>query len=142
MTKKILSIIVTILACLIFATMILVSFIDYNLILQNYLISSNINIDAKNIGQIKVHKLPIPYLTVDSIKKEGKIDLQNIEVRFSLLSLIKFTPKIKSLRVVKANIYLANQDFTIMNHDLFINDLLSSHTLDVKVAIPILNENA
>jgi hypothetical protein len=135
MTKKIFVAIIISIALLVFALFVALSSIDYNLVFQNYLKDSSININAKNIAQIKLHKLPIPYLTIDSVKEDGQIELNNIEVRFALSSLIKFAPKIESLKIAKAKLYFANDNLTIINHDLFIKNLIARDKLNINIYI-------
>lgn len=135
MVKKLLVACMLVLAFLIVALFSIVFFVDYNLAFKNYLSNSTLKIDPTNVSKITVYKFPIPYITIDNIKKENTLDLQNIELKFSLISLIKFKPKIKALKISKANINLAHVDCSVTNHDLFIANLITNDAFNVNMEI-------
>lgn len=107
--------------------------VDYKMIGNNLITSLNIN--PQQISNVKLVKYPWPHLTIDSIKEEGKIQLENIKVSFSPLSLITFQPKISHLKIFTAKIYLGNNDFNIVTHDQLISTFIKSDTININLEI-------
>lgn len=74
-------------------------------------------------------------MVIDQINHEEKIKLKNIKIHFSLLSLIKFSPEITSLKIEEAMIYLNHDDVNLLSHNEFISKLISKDALSVEVKI-------
>jgi len=107
--------------------------VDYKTISNNLITSLNIN--PQQISNVKLVKYPWPHLTIGSIKEEGKIQLENIKVNFSPLSLITFQPQISQLKIFAAKIYLDNNNFNIVNHDQLISTFIKSDTININLEI-------
>lgn len=107
--------------------------VDYDKISSDFI--TGLKINPQQINNVKLVKYPWPHLTIDSIKQQGKIELENIKVGFSSISLISFQPKISYLEIFNAKVYLDNNDFSIINHDQLINSLIKSDTIDINLKI-------
>lgn len=111
--------------------------IDYNAAYKNFLTNLKLEFTPENISKIQIHKFPIPYLQIESIKQDGKMELQDLEIKFSLLSLIKFKPEISSLKINTLKLHILNDDFSIVNHDKLIADLINKD--DTKISVNVSN---
>lgn len=118
--------------------------IDYNIVYKNFLSNIKINVAAKSITPIKVNKFPMPSIIIDNINEEGKIELQNVEIKFSILSLFKLKPEINNLKIGTARINLQNQDVDLINHENLIAEFLQKGGTKVDITITnlyLLNES-
>ncbi|MFY9590206.1 AsmA-like C-terminal region-containing protein [Rickettsia endosymbiont of Halotydeus destructor] len=137
MIKKIIAIITISLSLLIFIIFSASFLINSNSIGKNFI--ANFGITATNIGKITIIKFPFPYLVIESIKEEEKIELEKIEVHFSLWSFLRFKPKISHLNVLDAKIYSQNNKLSIYDHEQLINNFLKSNLKDIDINITNLN---
>ena len=91
------------------------SFVDYDSVNNNF--ASRLGIAKENIGKIKMNKFPLPCLVIETIREEGKFDLEQIKIHFSLWSLIKFNPKINKIDILDAKFYSNSNVLNIYNHE-------------------------
>lgn len=117
---------------LIFAS---ISIADYEGVYKEFVKNTRADISAIKSSNFTVNKFPTPRMVIDQIDHEGKIKLKNIEIHFSLLSLIKFSPEITSLKIEEAKIYLNHDDVNLLSHDEFISELISKDALSVEAKI-------
>ncbi len=121
---------------LIFVTVyISISIIDYNKIFQDFVISSNVDINKLNKSKITTSDSFIPIMQVDEISMPGIIELKDITITISPISILTFNPKISSIIVNKAAIYLNNDDVGFVKHDEFISELIVKNSLSVKAQV-------
>jgi hypothetical protein len=116
---------------------------DYNTVYKNFLSNIKVDVAAKSITPIKINKFPYPYIVIDSISEEGKIELQNVEIRFSLVSLLKLKPEISNLKIGTARVNLQNQEWDFINHENLISEFLKKGGTKVNINIAnlyLLNE--
>ncbi len=119
MIKKIIAGIIISCSLLLFLFFGALSLVNYNSVASNF--TSRLGIVNENIGKIKINKFPIPYLSIESIKEEGKLDLEEIKVYFSFWSLIKFSPQISKLEILDAKIYADSKMLNIYDHEELID---------------------
>ena len=83
---------------------------DYNKIYKDFVSSAKIK--AQDINQVnyRIKYLPSPSLIIDEVKQEGKIELKDITIKFSLLSVLSFSHKISNIEIGQAIIHLSNDD--------------------------------
>lgn len=111
-------------------------FINYKALPQKFFEDIKINVDVKNIGELRFKNWPFPALQIASIRQEGSYELENVELRFSFLSLLKFKPQISSVKLANAKIYLAGIDtLGFSNHDKFISNLIVRQAIKIDVQI-------
>ncbi|MFK7967681.1 MAG: AsmA-like C-terminal region-containing protein [Rickettsiaceae bacterium] len=94
-------------------------------------------INASNTSQInyKIHNFPVPALVIDEIKEDGKIELKNIKIKFSLWSVLSFNHKISDVEIDQVIIHLSNDDVNYIGHDEFITELINKKALNVSAKI-------
>lgn len=112
-----------------------VFFIDYDRIFKEFLSTSKISEASAKETKYKVVKFPFPYLVIERVLEKDKIDIKNIEIKFSLLSLLKLDPKITDLKAKETTIYLLHDDVNFITHDEFISELINKGYLALKVNI-------
>ncbi|MCC8417847.1 MAG: AsmA-like C-terminal region-containing protein [Rickettsia endosymbiont of Bryobia graminum] len=142
MVKKIIVILFIVIGLLVSGFLIAINSINYNLI-SNYLVEK-LNISEKSIGEIKIQKFPIPRVVIDNIKEEGELELQDIEVSFNLLSLLRFKPEIKVIKINNMTIYSDQSGLDIINHDKVISLYLIKDFKDINFDVKnlgIIGEN-
>ena len=106
--------------------------------------AKELHLSPTNIAKIKVVKFPIPYLSINYIKEDGHMELKNVEVHFSALSLLALKPKISIVRVRSAKIYSDEESFNITKHDQVIAKFIREGMLDIDFNVKnlmILNQN-
>lgn len=108
---------------------------DYEGVYQEFVKNTRADISSIKSSNFTINKFPTPYLVIDEIDHEGKVKLKNVEIHFSLLSLMKFSPKITSLEIGEARLYLNHDDVNILSHDEFISELISKDALSVEAKI-------
>jgi len=126
-------------ACLTIAILLaIVNFTDYTVASKNLFVK--LNISSQNTPKIQIVKFPIPHLKIDSLKREGNWELENIDIYFTPLSLLTFKPKISSLKISKAQIYSeVQEDLSIINHDELVNLIIMHSMIDINFDIKNLN---
>lgn len=112
-----------------------ISMTDYEELYKEFVKNTRADIGAIKSSNFTVNKFPTPSMIIDQIDHEGKIKLKNIEIGFSLLSLLKFSPEITSLEIEEAKIYLNHDDVNLRSHDEFISELISKDALSVEAKI-------
>ena len=117
---------------LIFAS---ITITDYEGVYQEFVKNTRADISSIKSSNFTINKFPTPYLVIDEIDHEGKVKLKNVEIHFSLLSLIKFSPEITSLEIGEAKLYLNHDDVNLLSHDEFISELISKDALSVEAKI-------
>ncbi len=112
-----------------------ISFNDYTKTHQS--LAENFKIDSSLIKEknISINKLPIPYLVIDQIDVDQQTTIKNIEIHFSIISLLMFAPEITSIKAGEAIVYLDNQDIHILNHDQLISELIYKDFLSGEAVI-------
>lgn len=141
--KKSLAIFAIIISLIISASFSMLFLSDYNTVYKNFLSNIKVDVAAKSITPIKINKFPYPYIVIDSINEEGKIELQNVEIRFSLVSLLKLKPEISNLKIGTARVNLQNQEWDFINHEKLISEFLKKGGTKVNIDIAnlyLLNE--
>ncbi len=122
---------------LIISATIVINSLNYNLIVK-YL-TNELGISAEGISPIKVKKFPIPFLVIKHLKKEGHLELENVEIHFDPVSLIRLKPQISLIKISNATIYLAQNggenSIDIVNHDQLISSFLSKKFIDINFNI-------
>jgi len=126
------AIVLLLITCVIAAS---IAMTDYDKLYQGFIKSTRADVSNLKTGSFKVHKLPMPYLVIDEIAEDSKFNLKNIEVRFSLASLIRFDPKITSVNIGDAIVHLAHDDVNFLSHDEFISELIAKDMLSVEAHI-------
>ena len=111
---------------LIFAS---ITITDYEGVYKEFVKNTRADISSIKSSNFTINKFPTPYLVIDEIDHEGKVKLKNVEIHFSLLSLIKFSPKITSLEIGEAKLYLNHDDVNLLSHDEFISELRNCQLL-------------
>lgn len=142
--KKTLAILIIFVSIIMFGFFSILFLIDYNTVYKNFLSNIKIDVAAKSITPIKVNKFPMPSIIIDNINEEGKIELQNVEIKFSFLSLLKLKPEINNLKIGTARINLQNQNLDLINHENLIAEFLQKGGTKVDIAITnlyLLNES-
>jgi hypothetical protein len=129
MMKKLFISLVLIIAIIAGTVFAVIAFTDYKKIYQEFVQSMKIDIASIKESNFTVNKFPVPYLVIDKIEQAGKLTVKNVEIRFSLMSLLKFSPKISSLKIGEASVYLDHDDINFFSHDEFISELLSRDTI-------------
>lgn len=137
MAKKIIIILSAIIVLLAGILFIAANSINSNLI-SRYLIE-NLNIPEKSIVGIKVYKFPFPKVVIDNIRDEGQLELDNVEISFNLLSLLKFKPEIKLIKIYDMALYSEQSGIDIVNHDKIISLYLKKAFIDINFDVRNLN---
>lgn len=107
---------------------------DYSKIYADFMSGSSINSNIAKINY-RIHNFPVPALIIDEIKDEGKVELKNVKIKFSLWSVLSFSHKISDIEVDQVMIYLSNDNVTYINHDEFIAELIKKEALNVSAKI-------
>lgn len=137
MIKKIIAGIIISCSLLLFLFFGALSLVNYNSVASNF--TSRLGIANENIGKIKINKFPIPYLAIESIKEEGKLDLEEVKVYFSFWSLIKFSPQISRLEILDAKIYADSKMLNIYNNEELIDKFFKYKLQNINLNITNLN---
>ncbi|BBJ31683.1 hypothetical protein RAS_07920 [Rickettsia asiatica] len=120
MIKKIAAGLIICFSLLLFIIFGVLSFVNYNSVTNNF--TGHLGIAKENIRKIKMNKFPLPYLVIETIREEGKLDLEQIRIHFSLWSLIKFNPKINKIDILDAKFYSNSNVLNIYNHEELIKN--------------------
>ncbi|XVN42218.1 MAG: AsmA-like C-terminal region-containing protein [Candidatus Rickettsia vulgarisii] len=142
MVKRIIIILSVVIILLVGVLLVAINSINYNSISKR--LAEKLNISEESIGSVKVHKFPIPIVEIDNIKEEGLLELEDIEISFSLLSLLKFKPEIKLVKIYDMTVYSNQSGLDIVNHDGIISQYLTKAFTDINfdvVNLEILNKN-
>ncbi|MFU7502355.1 MAG: hypothetical protein ACE1S7_02675 [Candidatus Tisiphia sp.] len=142
MIRKVIIFTVIAISLLVCNILVEVNFVDYTSA-SNSLVNE-LKISPQNLKKIKIIKFPIPYLIIDHIKEEGKLELENIEIRFVPWSLLIFRPRISAVTIYSATIYSDEQDFDIINHDRLVSSFITNDIMDINFNVKnlsILNKN-
>jgi len=108
---------------------------DYEQVYQEFVKSTRADINSIKASNFRINKFPKPYLIIDEIDHEGKVKLKDVEIHFSFLSLLQFSPKITSLEIGEAKLYLNHDDVSFLSHDEFISELINRDALLVGAKI-------
>lgn len=109
--------------------------VDFNSAYRNLAEDIHINHEKIDLTKVKINKFPFPYIELDSVAEEGKIELKNIKISFSVWSLLAFNPKISSIQVGQAIMHLEHDDVSILRHDEFISELILKDLLSIETSI-------
>ncbi len=142
MIRKVIIFTVIAISLLVCTILVEVNFVDYTSA-SNSLVNE-LKISPQNLKKIKIIKFPIPYLIIDHIKEEGKLELENIEIHFVPWSLLTFRPRISAVTIYSATIYSDEQDFDIINHDRLVSSFITNGIIDINFDVEnltILNKN-
>lgn len=112
-----------------------ITLLDYNKIYSE--LASASKIDVKNIDELeyKIVYFPQPKLMIREIVDEKKIEVENITIELSLASILRFSPKVKSLGVGGVKIHINHDDVQLLSHDEFISELISRDALDIAIKV-------
>lgn len=113
------------------------SLVNYNSVASNF--TSRLGIANANIGKIKINKFPIPYLAIESITEEEKLDLEAVKVYFSFWSLIKFSPQISKLEILDAKIYADSKMLNIYNNEELIDKFFKYKLQNINLNVTNIN---
>jgi hypothetical protein len=108
---------------------------DYKKIYQEFVLGMKVDPSSIKESDFTINKFPVPYLVIDKIEQAGKVTVKDVEIRFSLMSLLKFSPKIASLKIGEARVYLDHDDVNFFSHDEFISELLARDALSAQASI-------
>lgn len=142
MIKKITIFLTSAILLLICSMFAVVNYINYDTASNNFI--QALQVSPTNIAAIKLTKFPVPHLSIDYVKKDNLIELENVEVHFIPLSLLTFKPRISTIKIHNAKIYSTAQTFNIINHDQMIAALIQNNIRDVNFDVKnltILNQN-
>lgn len=142
MIRKVIIFTVIAISLLVCTILVALNFVDYSSA-SNSLVNE-LKISPQNLKKIKIIKFPIPYLIIDHITEEGKLELENIEIRFVPWSLLIFRPRISAVTIYSATIYSDEQDFDIINHDRLVSSFITNDIMDINFHVKnlsILNKN-
>lgn len=100
-------------------------------------IAGTIKVDPASIKteDVQIVKFPFPHVKIKQIKQEGKIELSEAKIEFSLWSVLTLSPKISSIYVKEASLRLNSDDTNLINHDQFIAELIQKDLLSIKTNI-------
>ncbi len=142
MIRRIIIFTIIAISLLVCAMLTAINFVDYNSVNNSFV--NELKISSQNLKNIKIIKFPIPYLTIDQIKEEGKMELENIEIHFTPWSLLILRPKISAVTIYNATIYSDEQDLDIINHDRIVSSFITNGIIDINFDVKnltILNKN-
>lgn len=108
-----------------------VTFIDFSKLYSQ--LASTSKISTQNLDNLEytIDYFPTPTLMIRSIVDNKKIELENIEIKFSPMSVLLFSPKVKALQIGEAKIHIRHDDVRLLSHDEFISELINRNALDV-----------
>ncbi|MCC8398692.1 MAG: exodeoxyribonuclease 7 small subunit [Rickettsia endosymbiont of Labidopullus appendiculatus] len=142
MIRRIIIFTIIAISLLICSILVAVNSVDYNSVSNSFV--NELKISPQNLKNIKITKFPVPYLIIDQIKEEGKMELGNIEIHFAPWSLLTLRPKISAVTIYNATIYSDEQDLDIINHDRIVSSFITNDIIDINFDIKnltILNKN-
>ncbi|MCC8371487.1 MAG: AsmA-like C-terminal region-containing protein [Rickettsia endosymbiont of Pseudomimeciton antennatum] len=142
MIRRIIIFTIITISLLICSILVAVNSVDYDSVSNSFV--NELKISPQNLKNIKITKFPVPYLTIEQIKEEGKMELGNIEIHFAPWSLLTLRPKISAVTIYNATIYSDEQDLDIINHDKIIISFITNGIIDINFDIKnltILNKN-
>lgn len=137
MIKKIIAGIIICFSLFLFIFFGALSLVNYNSVVNHF--TSRLGIASENIGKIKVNKFPIPYLNIESVKEEGKLDLEEVKIYFSPWSLIKFSPQISKLEILDAKIYADSKMLNIYDNEMLIENFFKYKLQSINLNVTNLN---
>lgn len=142
MIRKIIISTIIVISLLICSILVAINFVDYNFVSNSFI--NELKISPQNLKNIKITKFPVPYLTIDHIKENGRLELENIEIHFAPWSLLIFRPKISAVTIYNATIYSDEQDLDIINHDRIVSSFITNGIININFDVKnltILNKN-
>ena len=100
-------------------------------------IAGTIKVDPASIKteDVQIVKFPFPHVKIKHIKQEGKIELSDAKIEFSMWSVFTLAPKISAISVKEASLRLNSDDTNLINHDQFIAELIQKDLLSIKTNI-------
>jgi len=100
-------------------------------------IASTVKVDPSSIktDDIEIVKFPFPYIKIKHIKQDGKIELSEAKIKFSVWSILTLNPKINSIYVKEVILRLDSDDTNLIYHDHFIAELIQKDLLSIKTNI-------
>lgn len=100
-------------------------------------IAGTIKVDPASIKteDVQIVKFPFPHVKIKHIKQEGKIELSDAKIEFSMWSVFTLAPKISTISVKEASLRLNSDDTNLINHDQFIAELIQKDLLSIKTNI-------
>jgi len=137
MIKKIIAGIIICFSLLLFIFFAALSLVNYDKVANNF--TSRLGITSENIGKVKINKFPMPYLIIESIKEDGKIDLEEVKIYFSPWSLIKFSPEISKLEILDAKIFSDSKMLKIYDNEDLIDKFFKFKLQNINLNITNLN---
>jgi hypothetical protein len=108
---------------------------DYEKVYQEFIKSTRADASLVKVSNFRINKFPTVFLSIEELSQEGKLTLKNVEIHFSLMSLLQFSPKITSLEIGEAKVFLKHDDIKLFNHDELISELISKDALSVEAKI-------
>lgn len=120
---------------LIFAAFFLsINFINFDTAYHNLLKEARVDKETIDNSEYKINKFPVPSITIDRVKLGGNV-LEGIKVKFSLLSVLRLSPKISSIEINTLKLKIYHDDANLINHDEFINQLFGDKNLHLKLKV-------
>ncbi|HJD56305.1 MAG TPA: exodeoxyribonuclease 7 small subunit [Rickettsia endosymbiont of Pyrocoelia pectoralis] len=139
MIKKIAAFVIICFSLFVFVVFGALSFVNYDSVADKF--TGHLGVEKENIGKISMNKFPMPYLVIESIKEEGKFELEQIKVHFSLLSLIKFSPQVNELEILDAKIYSDSKSLNIYDHEDLLKDFFKLQRINLNITnLSIINK--
>ena len=108
---------------------------NYKGVYQEFVKNTRVDVSLVESSNFKIYQFPTPYLVINEINHKKNITLKNIKVGFSLLSLMKFSPKVNSLEIGEVILHLDNDDVNLLSHDEFISEMIFKDALSIKATI-------
>ncbi|RTK92646.1 MAG: hypothetical protein EKK61_03420 [Rickettsiales bacterium] len=133
--KKLFLSLVTLIALIFITFYISIATIDFDKIYQEFISNARVDISKIKKSHITITKFPMPVMHIDQIMQPGKVELTDVAISFSPISIITFSPKISSVKVNSASIYLNNDDIGFVKHDEFISELITKNILSAKATV-------
>lgn len=112
-----------------------ITFINYNQIFGN--LASATKLSIKNIDQLEyqIKFFPKPRLLIREIIDENKIELEDIKIEFSPMSILQFATKVTSIKIGNIKIHINHDDVQLLSHNEFISELINKEALDIEAEV-------
>lgn len=109
--------------------------VDDNKLYTEFIKSAKIEVSNPDKVRFEVKRWPFLTLVVNELKQEGKVELKDVEIKFSLLSALKFNYQISDIKIGQLSLHLSNDDVNFLEHDEFIGELIKKEALSLSANI-------
>ncbi len=122
--KKILISLIAMTLLAVIAVVISIKTIDMEGVYQEFAKTSRIDIEDLKKSKIVIKKFPLPYVSIDKVTQENKFFLKDIEIKFSLWSLLQMSPKVSSIKVQEVIVFLDDSKIGALSHNKLVRQLI------------------